>query len=276
MLSKIASGRTSGTKVAVIVFAPKLLRVAFLVTLLPAATVAQETARATPAALQKENVVRGQAVFVRNCAACHGTGANGGVGPNLLTSVVVRHDATGEEIGKVVHEGRMDKGMPAFPKITDAQVSDIAAFLHAKILVASRGSALSGLSMNASSLMGGNAAAGQHYFQAKCAACHSATGDLAGVAKKHDPAELQTTMLMPKAGPNTGSVTADGKTFTGTFLHRDEFTVTMRTADGTTHTWRTNRVHIKADDPLKGHRDLLPTYTDKDMHDVFAYLETLR
>ena len=237
---------------------------------------AQETTKATASALKRENVVRGQAVFVQNCAACHGTGANGGVGPNLLTSVVVRHDVAGEEIGKIVHEGRMDKGMPAFPKITDAQVSDIAAFLHAKILLASRASALSGSTISASNLMGGNATAGKQYFQAKCAQCHSATGDLAGVAKKHDPAELQTTMLMPKAGPSTGSVTAEGKTYSGTFLHRDEFTVTLRTGDGSTHTWMTNRVSIKADDPLKGHRDLLPTYTDKDMHDVFAYLETLR
>jgi cytochrome c oxidase cbb3-type subunit 3 len=252
------------------------LRIAFVVAALPVAAMAQESARATPAALQKENVVRGQSVFVQNCAACHGTGANGGVGPNLLTSVVVRHDTAGEEIGKVVHEGRMDKGMPAFPKISDAQVSDIAAFLHAKILLASRASALTGSTMSVSNLMGGNAAAGKVYFQAKCAQCHSATGDLSGVAKKHDPAELQTAMLMPKAGPLTGSVTAEGKTFTGTFLHRDEFTVTLRTADGTPRTWMTNRVTIKADDPLKGHRDLLPTYTDKDMHDVFAYLETLR
>jgi len=252
------------------------LRAALAVALLPFAGLAQETAKATPAALQKENVVRGQAVYVQNCAACHGTGANGGVGPNLLTSVVVRHDTAGEEIGKVVHEGRMDKGMPAFPKITDAQVSDIAAFLHAKILLASRASALTGSTISASNLMGGDAAAGKKYFAAKCSQCHSATGNLAGVAKKHDPAELQTTMLMPKAGPLTGSVTAEGKSFTGTFLHRDEFTVTLRTADGTTHTWMTNHVGIKADDPLKGHRDLLPTYTDKDMHDVFAYLETLR
>lgn len=133
-----------------ILLAPKLLWVGLVATCLPVAMLAQESARATPAALQKENVVRGQAVFVQNCAACHGTGANGGVGPNLLTSVVVRHDTAGEEIGKVVHEGRMDKGMPAFPKITDAQVSDIAAFLHAKILLASRGSALSGATMNAS------------------------------------------------------------------------------------------------------------------------------
>jgi cytochrome c oxidase cbb3-type subunit 3 len=260
----------------VIAFSSNALRILLAVAVIPCVADAQETAKAAPTALQKENVVRGQAVFVQNCAACHGTGANGGVGPNLLTSVIVRHDTAGEEIGKVVHEGRMDKGMPAFPKITDAQVSDIAAFLHAKILLASRGSALSGLTMNASSLMGGNAAAGRQFFGVKCAACHSATGDLAGVAKKHDPAELQTAMLMPKAGPSTGSVTANGKTYTGTFLHRDEFTVTLRTADGTTHTWMTNRISIKADDPLKGHRDLLPTYNDKDMHDVFAYLETLR
>jgi cytochrome c oxidase cbb3-type subunit 3 len=241
-----------------------------------AAVTAQEAALAKPDAMKAPAVVRGQAVFTQNCAACHGTGATGGMGPNLITSALVRHDTGGDEVGKVIHEGRLDKGMPAFPNITAAQTSDIAAFLHAKIALASRASALTGSTVNASNLMSGNAAAGQTFFTAKCASCHSATGDMAGIAKKHDPSELQMLMLLPKATAETGSVTAQGKTLKGTFLHRDEFTVTLRTADGTTQTWLTPRVTVKADDPLKGHKDLLPTYTDKDMHDVFAYLETLR
>jgi cytochrome c oxidase cbb3-type subunit 3 len=240
------------------------------------AVTAQETAVAKPDAMKAPAAVRGQAVFTQNCAACHGTGATGGMGPNLITSAIVRHDTGGDEIGKIIHEGRMDKGMPAFPNITATQVSDIAAYLHAKVALASRASALSGSTVSASNLMGGDATAGKTFFNAKCTSCHSPTGDLAGIAKKRDPSDLQMAMLLPKAKAETGSVTAQGKTLKGTFVHRDEFTVTLRTADGTTQTWMTPRVTIKADDPLKGHRDLLPTYTDKDRHDVFAYLETLR
>jgi cytochrome c oxidase cbb3-type subunit 3 len=262
----------------VTVFASRPSRIALSTAALALASLAsaQETAVAKPDAMKAPAVVRGQASFTQNCAACHGTGATGGMGPNLITSPVVRHDTGGDEVGKVIHEGRLDKGMPAFPNITATQVSDIAAFLHAKIALASRASALTGSTVSASNLMGGDAAAGKTFFGTRCASCHSPTGDLAGIAKKHDPSELQMMMLLPKAGPATGSVTAQGTTWKGTFVHRDEFTVTLRTADGTPHTWMTTHVTIKADDPLKGHRDLLPTYTDKDMHDVFAYLETLR
>jgi cytochrome c oxidase cbb3-type subunit 3 len=239
---------------------------------------AQETTQTTPAILKKPEVVRGQAAFQSNCAACHGTNATGSVGPNLITSATVRHDVNGDEIGKVVHEGRMDKGMPAFPNLTTAQVADIAAFLHARVTLVSRPSALSGSTVGAAALGGGNAAAGQKWFEAKCARCHSPVGDLKGVATKLAGPELLTAMLLPTAPTKqTGTVTPrSGAAVKGTFVHRDAFTVTLRLADDSTRTWMTKDVTVAVDDPLKGHRDLLPTYTDKDLHDAFAYLQTLR
>jgi cytochrome c oxidase cbb3-type subunit 3 len=251
---------------------------AVLIVFATCAAQAQEAALARPDILKRPDVVRGQASFGSNCAACHGTNATGGMGPNLITSATVRHDVNGDEIGKVIHEGRMDKGMPAFPNITGTQVTDIAAFLHARVTLASRASALSGSSIGASSLAGGSAPAGKEFFAARCASCHSATGDLKGIATKMPGAELMTTLLMPTAPKlRTGTVTPKrGAAMKGTFLHRDAFTVTLRAADGSTKSWMTNEVAVAVDDPLKGHRDLLPTYTDKDLHDVFAYLETLR
>jgi len=243
---------------------------------------AQETAVAPTGAMAKPEVVHGQATFVQKCAACHGTAATGGMGPNLITSGVVRHDVGGNEIGTVIHEGRMDKGMPAFPEVTAAQAAEIAAFLHARVASTSRASALSGSTADAGHLLSGNVDAGHAFFTAKCAGCHSAnspTGDLKGVATKHQGYELMTTMLYPKGVADTGTVTPKthpDKTLKGTFVHRDEFTVTLRTADGVTHTWQTPEVTLHVDDALRGHRELLHTYTNKDMHDVFAYLETLR
>ncbi len=236
---------------------------------------AQEITHSKAGDLKRPEVVRGQQTFAQNCAACHGANATGGMGPNLLASSLARHDVKGDQIGKVVHEGRMDKGMPAFPKLTDAQVSDIAAFVHARIDASARASAL-GASAFSGSLNVGDAGAGKAYFEAKCAACHSPTADLKGIASKHDAAELEARMLMPTV-PDTGAVVAHGKTVKGTFLHRDEFTVTLQEPEGTTHTWPMGTgVRVVPDDVLKGHRALLTTYTDKDIHDVFSYLETLQ
>ncbi len=241
-------------------------------------TMAQETALLKPDDLKKPEVVRGRQVFQQNCAACHGPNATGGMGPNLLTSEVVRHDTNGDEVGRLVHDGRMDKGMPAFPQIPAVDVTAIAAFLHARVAAVSRASALSGSSVNTSSLLTGNAATGQQAFAAKCATCHNPTGDLKGIATRLAPQDLMIAMLMPKSGKETGSVTPKGQTtaIQGTFLHRDQFTVTLRKADGSTATWQTKDAAVHVDDPLKAHRDLLPTYTDKETHDLLAYLETLR
>ena len=236
---------------------------------------AQEVPVSKENVLKQENVVRGQKLFGQNCAACHGANATGGMGPNLTMSSLVRHDVGGVDIGKVIHEGRMDKGMPAFTQITDAQASDIAAFLHARIDAFTRASAL-GASAFAGSLNVGDANAGKAVFAAKCATCHSATGDMKGIATKRDGAELEAAILLPKAKLDSGSVTAAGKKYEGRFLHRDGFTVTLQTADGMAHTWETDHVTVQVNDPLKGHRALLPTYTDKEIHDVFSYLETLK
>lgn len=243
-----------------------------------AAGLTQEVARNPKADLLKRpEVVRGQGTFQGNCAACHGTNATGGMGPNLIVSSVVRHDAGGDSIGKVVHEGRLDKGMPAFPQITDAQIKDIAAFLHARIDASMRASALGGSAFSGQ-LSVGDATAGKAYFEVHCASCHNPAGDFAGIAKKHDPAELESLMLAPKASPTMGTLTlANGEAIHGTVLHQDEFSYTLREANGNVRTVSAGGgVRLAVEAPLRAHDDLLKTYTNKDIHDVFAYLETLK
>ena len=255
------------------------LTAAVLVPVVAAAVaLAQEVASNPKAdALKRPEVVRGQATFAGNCAACHGTNAAGGMGPNLIVSSLVRHDAGGESIGTVVHEGRLEKGMPAFPQISDAQVKDIAAFLHARIDASMRASAAGGSAFSAQ-LTVGDATAGKAYFQAHCAGCHNPAGDFAGIAKRHDPAELESRMLAPKPGPTMGTLTlANGETIHGTVLHQDEFSYTLRDGSGNVRTVDAGRgVRLAVEAPLRAHDDLLKTYTDKDIHDVFAYLETLQ
>lgn len=240
---------------------------------------AQEITRNSKAdALNQPEVLRGRALFQTNCAGCHGANAGGGMGPNLLQSSLVRHDVKGSEIGKVLEVGRLEKGMPAFPHLLGPQTVDIAAFIHARIDAGMRASAL-GASAFGGNLAVGDAAAGKVYFQSNCASCHDPNGSFKGIASRHDPAELEGLMLAPKAGKPTGTVTlSSGAQVHGEVLHADEFSTLLRLPDGTVRTFDAARdgSRLQPDDPLRTHRDLLPRYTNKDIHDVFAYLQTLR
>src|SRR5260221_11728914 len=73
----------------------------------------------------------GHKQFEQACGFCHGPDATGARGPDLVRSPLVAHDVKGDKIGEVIRLGRPDKGMPAMP-VTDQQVLDIAAYLHAR------------------------------------------------------------------------------------------------------------------------------------------------
>ncbi len=237
---------------------------------------------ADPAALE-----RGKALYGVQCNFCHGSDARGGEGgPNLLRSDIVLNDQHGEKIAPVVQNGRVDAGMPKFD-LTMAQISDIAAYIHSFKV---GGYDIS--RMTPPSIVVGNAAAGEKYFGAHCGSCHSATGDLKGIASKiGDDKQLQQTWLMPGGGrggfgrgpvnvpPVTATVTlASGEKVNGRLIRIDDFIVTLGDADGGQRTFARNgdTPAVEIHDPVAGHRNLLPTYSDKDIHDVTAYLVTLK
>jgi len=232
-----------------------------------------------PAAIE-----RGKALYGANCLFCHGADAKGGDGggPNLLRSSVVLDDQKGERIAPIVREGRA--AMPRF-QFTDAQVADIADFLHS-FPVSSR-SAPSTLD-----IVVGDPKRGEAYVAAKCAACHTTTALKTFAMKIADAKLLQQMWLMPgttggragepapvQAPPISVDVTLpSGEVITGTLSRVDDFSVSLTAADGTHRTFRTDGARIKVDihDPLQPHKDLLPVYTDADIHNVTAYLVSLR
>jgi cytochrome c oxidase cbb3-type subunit 3 len=229
--------------------------------------------------MKHENVQRGQAKYLQSCSICHGTEAMGGVGPNLTQSALVRHDENGNLIAPLIEEGRPDKGMPAFPLMTSADVSDVVAFLHARVQLASVASSQGLAGGYSLQLLTGNANAGKQYFNGagKCSTCHSPTGDLAGVAKKYSPADLEARFLYPPHDHVTATVSlTSGKEFHGKLLHLDAFYVAILDQDGWYRSWPLQQAKVRVEDPLAGHLELLSQYTDKDIHDVFAYLETLQ
>lgn len=228
-------------------------------------------------------VERGKAIYGIHCAFCHGADARGGSGgPNLIRAELVLRDKDGELIGPVIRNGR--EGMPKFD-LTQQQISDIAAFIHSF-----RVGGYDVSRMTPPTIVTGDAKSGEAYFKQTCAGCHSVTGDLKGIASRvADPKALQQTWLMPgprfgqpgpsRLKPTTVTVTqADGKKVQGRLNRIDDFFVTLTDADGfqRTFTRQGDVPKVEIHDPLKPHRDLLGKYRDKDIHDVTAYLVTVK
>jgi mono/diheme cytochrome c family protein len=240
--------------------------------------------RGVPPAPDQAAVDRGQKLFGQNCGFCHGKDANGGdSGPDLIRSTLVNHDEQGSLIGPVVLSGRVDKGMPPF-KMTPEQISDIANFLRARVR------SIRYRQLYKVKELTGDAKAGEYYFahDGHCDSCHSPAGDLNHIGTKYEPEVLLGRMLYPSPrgsrrnaeNPRTQvTVTVtfgSGESFSGPLAHLDEFTVSMYEASGRYHTWNRAGLKIEVHDPLATHVDLLQHYTDEDMHNVMAYLETLR
>jgi mono/diheme cytochrome c family protein/small nuclear ribonucleoprotein (snRNP)-like protein len=225
---------------------------------------------------------RGAKIYGSNCTFCHGMKATGGdTGPDLIRSTVVLHDQKGETVGPVVHNGRPNKGMPAFPNLSDAQLYDLAEFLHMRVeQVANRGT------YEVTNVVTGDANAGKAYFNGagECSRCHTVTGDLAHIASKFSAVDLQQRFLYPgdradgKRPPVRVTVRmASGETVSGTLTYLDDFVIVVAPDVGATRTIeRATGVSVSVEDPLDFHRKLLDRYTDRDMHNVTAYLATLK
>jgi cytochrome c oxidase cbb3-type subunit 3 len=224
---------------------------------------------------------RGRAIFKENCAACHGEDATGGRGPDLIRSTLVRHDKNSDLIGPVVTNGRVEKGMPAFSSLTSSQITDIAAFLEAQLTLFDLHTRFGPYpnDIPAERLASGSMEAGKAYFYGSggCSGCHSPTGDLAHIASKYNPPDLEVRFLYPSGQSSTAVVTlADGKKYEGTLLLNDGFYVGIQGKDGWYRSWPASSVKVEVHDPLAAHAALLDKYTDADMHNLFTYLETLK
>jgi cytochrome c oxidase cbb3-type subunit 3 len=220
---------------------------------------------------------RGRREFGQSCAFCHGVDATGARAPDLVRSPLVAHDVNGNLIGEVIRHGRPDKGMPPL-SLTDEQVTAIAAFLHGRIIEAVNSSEVPEV-YPVEKLLTGNAEAGKAYFlgDGGCKNCHSPAGDLAGVAGKFSPIELEAQMLYPEGHHKSVVVTlASGEQIQGPLEHLDDFVVALRDASGWYRSFPRNAVKVELQDHLAAHRELLHTLTQADVHNLFAYLQSLK
>lgn len=233
-------------------------------------------AKAPPPKYDPASVARGKETFVGACGFCHGSNAKGGEkGPDLLRSVLVLDDENGKTIGPVILRGRPDKGMPRFPSYSPQQIADISNFLHNSIKNAADRDSYKILN-----IVTGDPKLGKAYFNAQCVSCHSVEKDLKGIGGKYEPVTLQGKVLQPN-GTNAFSVTvtlASGESFTGAPLNYDDFNVSLREPDGTYRSFKRNNdvPRVEIHNRLQFHLDQLTHISDADIHNLTAYLVTLK
>lgn len=236
----------------------------------------------TPQSYSPEQIREGQARFTAQCGFCHGRDATGGEsGPDLTRSELVAEDNRGDKIGPLLREGRPGRGMPAFT-LSAAEVEAIVAFIHdQKTKFETLGGGRRGV--DPADLATGDAEAGRRYFYGAggCSGCHSPTGDLAGVATRFQGLALLQRMLYPSgrpapAPPKVTFTLPSGQTVIAPLAGQDEFTISVFDPTGARQTYPRSAVNFTISDPLSAHFDQLGKYTDQDMHDVFAYLNTLK
>jgi cytochrome c oxidase cbb3-type subunit 3 len=252
---------------------------------------AQQRPPGDPALIQ-----RGQGLYGVQCRACHGVDLRGGDigGPNLLRSQLALNDQEGELIGPVITGGRQTPGLPSMPAIQmpPDDIKAVAAYIHTvQATMRGQGSPPPGTAVPLNVLVG-DAAAGRTYFDSRCSSCHSATGDLQGIGTRFpDPTNLQNAWVGGGAGRGgrgaaasprrqvTVTVTLPNGQKVGGRLNRiDDFLVVLTTPDGAQRSFsRNGEVPIvEVHDPMEGHRKMLAIYTDRDIHNVTAYLATLK
>ena len=237
-----------------------------------------------------EQVARGEQIFRSNCSFCHGSDARGGeTGPNLVRDQVVLRDQRGELITPIVQNGIPAQGMPKFA-LSATDIADIAAWLHRQPL-SDRGAP------STLDILVGNAKEGEAYFNGagRCTQCHSATGDLAGIGSRYEPKTIQNLIVSGgggrgrrrsgaaappvKAPPTTVTVTLpSGQRVQGELDHLSAFIVALREPDGT---YRSFARHdsipkVVVSNRLQWHIDRLPQWRDADIHNLTAYLATLK
>ena len=256
------------------------------------ATIAATQAAVTASKEDPAAVARGAKLYADNCAKCHGATAKGFTGKDntdLVRSLYVLDDEKGILLTPPIRDGRPDKGMPP-SKLTDAEIQDVAAWLRVQSYGAGHRTTYTFLDV-----LTGDPQKGEAYFNGagKCNTCHSPAGDLKGIGSRYSPQQLQGRWLSPgggragrggaAAGPSRSqkmvTVTLPGgETLTGPLDRVDDFNVTMHDSTGAFRSFTRNGdvPRVVINDPMKTHIDMLRTYTDADIHNVTAYLVTLK
>ena len=217
-------------------------------------------------------------VFQQNCAFCHGPQGRGATGPSLVTSDEVLGDDHGEKLVPFLKKGRPEKGMPAFATMPDDKLKDLVEFMHLQVEeVANRGA------YRVLNILVGDRSKGQDYVAAHCMSCHSAETFAHMGSKFRSPEQLQRYWIWPaRSGNDAAAVTAtvktsEGATLTGRVTQVSDFRITLVDRSGEMHSIaRDSGVEVRISDSLAAHQKMIMTLKNDDMHNVTAYLDSLK
>ncbi len=241
---------------------------------------------------------RGRALWASQCIGCHGSQARGSeTGPNIIRTKTVNFDRSsftpGSVLGPFLKAGHPTQSGKPSASFTDEEIVGLAHFLRERVNDTMRGSPL----FTTGNILVGDAKAGEAYFNGAggCATCHNATArNLVGIRTRiPTTVDLQQRMLFPFGGgrgrgrgappaaPNPNAVTvtvtpASGPAMSGVLVEQSDFYVTLRQPDGTIKVVPRAGAKVVTTNPLQAHVDLLDRITDKQIHDVVAYLENLK
>ena len=243
---------------------------------------------------------RGRAIWASQCIDCHGSQARGSEkGPNIIRTKTVNFDRSAQTVGSVLgaflKAGHPTMSGKASATFTQDEVIALAHFLRQRVNDTMRSSAL----FTVGDILVGDRAAGQAFFNGagRCTTCHSATTrSLAGIGSRVPaPVDLQQRMMFPAIVPRgrgvgpAGSATTNpnaitvsiapesGPAINGVLVEQSDFFVTVRMTDGTVRAVRrTPGMKVVVTNPFQAHIDLLDVITDAQMHDLVAYLESLK
>jgi cytochrome c oxidase cbb3-type subunit 3 len=241
---------------------------------------------------------RGRALWAQHCIDCHGSQARGSdTGPNIIRTKTVNFDRTSATPGSVLtpflKAGHPTQSGKASASFTDEEIVGMAHFLRQRVNDTMRSAA----GFTVGDIVVGNSAAGEAFFKGdgKCTTCHNDTArNLAGIATRiPTPVDLQQRMMFPGGGGGRGgrgfgapaggaaiAVTitpASGPAIIGTLVEQTNLFITVRLADGSIQTVRrTPALKIVTTNPLQAHIDLLEVITDAQMHNLVAYLRTMK
>ena len=234
-------------------------------------------------------IARGQALYGIHCRGCHGIDLRGGDlgGPNLLRSQLVLRDRAGELIWPVIRDGQSTPGVASMPaqSLSEDDARAVADYIHSILATSSRQGGPPAGPERALDIVVGDAVAGRAYFEAICASCHAAAGDLAGIATRiPDPKTLQNTWVRgrrrgaPRPPVRVTVIEPSGARTEGRLDRLDDFLVALTTDDGRRRSFHRRRgtPRVEIADPTARHAELLGLYSDTDIHNVTAYLVTLQ
>lgn len=248
------------------------------------------------------------------CHGTQARGSN--TGPNLIRADTPNYDRyaakAGDVLGPFLKKGHPTQSGKPSASFTDAEVVDLANFLRQRINDTMRGSPT--YIVLPENLLTGDVKTGEVAFKEfGCGNCHNdQTRNLKGIATRiNNPQTLQGMVVYPSAGGGRGGgrggrggpvaapVSADGNppgpqkpnplamkvtikpatgsAMEGTLVDEDAFFLTYSDPSGTLHTVRkTPDLKITTENPMQWHTDFADQITDKQMHDLTAYLWSMK